>query len=481
MNLEAFDEEISNMLDRGSNRAAIEESKKVAAHAMTAAAGVYLRLADKDAALKLMKLAVEIQPENPIYYSNVVCLLCQMSCNKEAEIYSRKGIALPDAGADMWCNHGMVCKNLHCVDKPSSNDLLLEAASSLRKSCELAPDKSAWIQCQLANILLPLGFYEEGLRADEWRFKCMPYSQWVRRRYKKPLWDGKSDLHGKKVLVFNEQGHGDGILYSRYLPKLKEAGAYIILEVKPDVRDIYANAPYVNCLVDFKDSEPFNFPEYDFGISIGSLPAIFDAKLDNIPMKMPYIFPFEKPMPEVDSLLDDKFKLGIIWAGDFKHTSDKERSCFLRYFEPIFNVCRPYSLQKGNMVRSWRLGNTMSLGDEDYEVVDLLEGSEHLKRVDLTPYIKDFNDTALILQKLDLLICVDTATGHLAGAMGVPVWMLIPNAHEWRWQKTWYPNMRVFKQPVVGDWEGLLKNVACELQKHIDNNHSKVDRVGSNQ
>lgn len=469
MNLEAFDEEIGNMLNRGNNRAAIEEAKKVAAHAVVAAAGIYIRLADKDSALKLMKLAVEMQPDNPVYYSNIVCLLSQMNRDDEAETYSRKGITLPGADADMFFNHGLVCKNLHCKNLPSSNELLLEAASAFRKSCELAPE-SAWTYCVLANILLPLGFYEEGLRADEWRFKCMPLSQWRRTRYKKPFWDGKADLHNKKILVINEQGHGDGIQYSRYIFKLKEAGAYVILEVKPEIRSLYTDAPYADYLVDFKENGPFDFPEHDFIVSVASLPYFFDANLDNIPMEIPYLYPCEKSMPEIDSLINDKkFKLGIIWAGHFYHSSDKERTCCLRQFEPLFNIpgLTVFSLQKGNMIRSWRLGETMSLGDEDYEVVDLLKGSEHLKYVDLAAHIENFNETALVLRKLDLLISVDTSTAHLAGALGLPVWMLLPNAHEWRWKKKWYPSMRIFKQPVVGDWKGLLENVAVELQKHI--------------
>lgn len=466
--LNLFNDEITNMVDMGHNRPAIDHAKEHAAHALAAATGIYVsRLSDVDSAIKMMKLAVEIQPKNPVLYSNLVCLFCKKDQYDEALKYSSIGIELQDAGADMFYNHGIACK---CLGK------LPEAAKAFRQARDMNPD-DAITHCQLANILLPLGEYEEGLKEEEWRFKGHSGLRACRRRYKMPDWDGKTDLRGKKILVFNEQGHGDAIHYSRYIPKLKERGAHVIFEIQPELHDLYIKASYVDELVKREEGnhDPLvELPEHDYVVSVGSLAYHFDPKLENIPLTVPYVWPTEANISRLQSLIDyegDKFKLGIIWAGSQFHTNDKDRSCFLKFFDPIAKIpnIALFSLQHGNMERTWTQGGSVLWeGDDMVDVVNLVEGAEHIERIDLAGHITDFNETALVLQKLDLLLCVDTSTAHLAGALGLPVWMMLPYAHEWRWRERWYPTMKIFRQPTSGDWEGLLKNVAKLLSKEVD-------------
>lgn len=461
--LNLFDNEITDLVDMGHNRPAIEHAKEHATHALATATGIYLsRLADVDTAIKLMKLSVEIQPRNPVLYSNLVCLLCKKDQYEEALKYSKVGIELSDAAADMFYNHGIACKCL---------GMLEEAAKAFRQARDMNPE-CAITHCQLANILLPLGEYEEGLQEEEWRFKGHSGLQACRRRYKMPDWDGKTDLRNKKILVFNEQGHGDAIHYSRYIPKLKELGAYVIFEIQPELHDLYIKSPFIDELVKREEgtTDPVKpLPAHDFVVSVGSLAYLFDPKLDNIPMTVPYVWPVDANMATVNSLIDyekGKFKVGIIWAGSQFHTNDKYRSCFLKQFEPITKIpnISLFSLQHGEMERTWTNGQAVLWeGDDMVAVVNLIDGAEQIERTDLAGHIKDFNETALALQKLDLLICVDTSTVHLAGALGLPVWLLLSHAHEWRWRKKWYPTMRIFRQPNSGNWKGLLETVAQEL------------------
>ena len=459
--LEVFDSEITNFLELGKNRPAIAYSKKHATHALTAAAGIYMyKLSDVKRAIELMRLCIEIQPDNPVLYANFVCALCHEENYDEALKYSTIGITLENANADMFYNHGIVCRNL---------GMLQDAADAFRQAVVLNPECSD-MRCQLANVLLPLGQYEEGLREDEHRFSADSNLRACRSRYKKPDWNGV-DLKGKKILIFNEQGHGDAIQYSRYIYNFKKLGAEVIFEIQPELYNLYVNSPYIDQLI---KRSPGNtppeetLPEHDYVVSVGSLPYYFDPKLDSIPMSVPYVFPLE--IDSIDPIIDNckKFKLGIVWAGSAYHINDKDRSCFLKYFKPLAELpdVQMFSLQQGKMQRTWTLGNTLlRSGDEKIRVVDLAEDTEGMNLIDLSCDIDDFNKTALVLKKLDLFICVDTSVAHLCGALGLPVWLLLPAAHEWRWRLNWYPTMRVFKQSKVGDWHELLLRVKEELKK----------------
>ena len=147
------------------------------------------------------------------------------------------------------------------------------------------------------------------------------------------------------------------------------------------------------------------------------------------------------------------------------------RTCHLKYFKPLFenpNI-EIFSFQVGNNVRSWyknKVYPSFPDGTEEYIEVNLLEETEGFKYHDLSPVLTDYNITASYLKSMDLLISIDTGVAHLAGALGVPVWLLLPNKWEWRWRKIWYPSMKYFQQSSMGDWDGLLKQVAVELENY---------------
>ncbi len=456
-----FDDKIQSLMESGKHRDAINYAQSQAAYCLSTAAGIYLSiLGEIKPAIELIKTNISLEPNNFLYYANMAHLLCKQELFAEALKYSQKSVELKNPNADAYYNHGIILKNLQ---------KLKESAEAFRKARDLDPE-CAITHCHLGNVLLALGQFPEGLKEDEWRFKAHSGLHACRVRYKQPDWDGKTNLEGKRIVVFNEQGHGDAIQFVRYVKKLKDMGAYVILEMHECLLKLFKKFPNVDEVVRRYDNHEMpKLPEHDYVISIGSLPYIFDPTLDDRPLAVPYLFPEgEISIPSLDNCT--KKKIGIVWAGSQWHSNDKDRSCFLKYFGPLFQIpnVEIFSLQQGDMNRTWTTGsNNLRQGDEEIEVVNLLEGGESFKYTDLSYYLKDFNDTALVLQKLDLLISVDTSVAHIAGALGKNVWLLLPFAHEWRWLKKWYLTMKIYRQPSPGDWRGLLELIGLDLKAHI--------------
>jgi hypothetical protein len=198
--------------------------------------------------------------------------------------------------------------------------------------------------------------------------------------------------------------------------------------------------------------------EFDLYISLMDLPAVFGTTLQTIPTEMPYICAdSDKVKYWQGKLADASFKVGIVWAGSPRHGNDHNRSCSLEFFAPLaaIDAVRLYGLQKGEAAgQAERLSQVMTIEN-------------------LSKDLEDFADTAGLIENLDLVISVDTATAHLAGAMAKPVWVLLPFAPDWRWMlertdSPWYPTMRLFRQKKWGDWNSVFENIAEELRIFVD-------------
>jgi len=452
-----FDNDIASLVNSGRERDAILEAKKLAVHALTVAYGLHLRRGERKEALKPLLAAEVVSPDDPHVQLNLSYIYSALGELDKALDHTVKGSNLPNAPAEIFYNLGMNYKN---------RGKLKDAARAFSVAVELDPD-CAITRCQYANVLLAMGRFDEGLTEDEWRFKAHSGLRSSRVRFSGPDWDGKADLHGKRVIVYNEQGLGDGINFARYLPEVKKRGAYVLLEIQKELAPLF-DRKFVDEIIERKDYSITDFPQHDYVIPMGSFMYLFDKKLDKIPMEVPYLYPTynDTPATELIKSYSGKYKVGIIWAGSPWHTNDKERTLFLKEFLPLSEMpqVQLFSLQKGNMQRTWTRGkNVLWEGNEEFDVVNLDEGCQDMNLVNLSDHLNNFNDTANILKSLDLLITVDTSTAHLAGAIGTPVWLLLPAAHEWRWLKNWYPTIKVFKQPKVGDWQGLMANVRKEL------------------
>ncbi|MGH8510882.1 MAG: TIGR03032 family protein, partial [Gammaproteobacteria bacterium] len=281
-----------------------------------------------------------------------------------------------------------------------------------------------------------------------WRWKT---GQFTPFHCPHPRWDG-SPIPGKTLLIHTEQGAGDAIQFARYLPLAAERAGKLILVCTPDLSPLFATLPGI---AEIRGPGTFQLTEFDTHLPLLSLPYVFGSTLGTIPNRIPYIdvaLLRRRKTVALPEYNQRPLRIGLVWAGSPTHQHDRNRSCPLMEFLPLlrFPGIAFYSLQKG-------------------------ERSEDLRQLpldcpvhDLEATGKDFGDTALWLDQLDLLISVDTSVAHLAGALGTPVWLLLCRVPDWRWglegeTTPWYPGMRLFRQTRRGDWAGVMARVMPEL------------------
>lgn len=300
-----------------------------------------------------------------------------------------------------------------------------------------------------AAALLAEGRFLDGWRQFEFRWFIGPLAN-LRPNYGKPVWEGQ-DLDGKTVLVRAEQGFGDVFQMLRYLPLLKQRGARILLQPIVEIESLYAELDGVDRVIEA--DRPL--PPFDFWIHLMSLPRVFATTPATIPDKFPYL----RVGPELEARwrgrlgTDDRLRVAIVWAGSARHANDANRSIPLARFRDLLGVPG---------VRFFGLHREPLTSEQERT----LEGADF---VNLGPELRDFGDTAAALSNLDLLISVDTSVVHVAGALGRPVWLLLPEPAEYRWLKEredspWYPSVRLFRQRRAGEWDEVIARVTRELQ-----------------
>ena len=314
-----------------------------------------------------------------------------------------------------------------------------EAEVSFEQALKLAPGHMD-AHVNKAHSLLTEGNLAEGWAEHEWRLRRSDMA----RGFGQPLWEG-DDIKGKTILLWAEQGLGDTLQFLRYVPLVTARGAKVIVECHPLLRRLAAGVDGVVQVVDYNATCTF-----DLHLPLLSLPRIFETELSTIPSRVPYL-----PVPEPMLLeASGDTKVGLVWAGNPNHANDHNRSRPLQEFAPLAAVDKVayFALQKG------------AAGEQP--------APAGLALTQLGPHLDDFYDTAAALAALDLLISVDTSVAHLAGALGRPVWLMLPNAADWRWLRIrddtpWYPTMRLFHQDQDGSWQTVFETVAGELAKLV--------------
>jgi Tfp pilus assembly protein PilF len=338
--------------------------------------------------------------------------------------------------------------------------LIDQSISSFRKALEMDMD-FADAHANMAGALLLKGNYEEGWKEFEWRKKIRTYRP---RNFRQPFWDA-SDISGRTILIYNEaeaRGFGDTIQFIRYVPLIARRGAKVIVECQKELVSLLKDVEGVYEMI----TEGDRLPDFSVHCQFLSLPFIFHTTLENIPAKMPYIqsnpLLVQKWRQKIQRD-NAKFKVGLVWAADPKHERFKNRTCPLDMFVSLQKNEKTifYSLQKGTA--GHQAGNA----------------AVNMKLVDLTEDISDFSDTAALIQNLDLIISIDSAVAHLSGALGKPVWTLLPFSTDGRWlleraDSPWYPTMRLFRQPSPGDWDVVISEVSVELDKNL---HTSADSL----
>jgi tetratricopeptide (TPR) repeat protein len=427
-----------------------------------------------DAAIQCYQRALQLNPGAPDTYGNLGITLQKAGRPDEAVPYCRKAVELSPLDATAHYNLGIVLQEkgqldeaIPCYQKASQinphdagiyNNLAFalqenrrpyEAFPYYRKALQLDPTY-ATAHWNLALALLLTGNFREGWREYEWRWE-IPYLAPSRRNFKEPLWDG-SDIRGRSILLHAEQGFGDTIQFIRYAPLVAERGANIIFECPVELAALLRSVGGIEQLVIRGDV----LPEFDVHCPLLSLPLAFDTTLETIPAKAPYLAgdpALARKWRDKISRDNSEIKIGLVWAGNPGFKQNRYRNCPLEKFLPLSKLpgVTLYSLQKGE------------------EAQEAKNPPEEMSLVDHTDEIRDFADTASFIENLDLIISIDTAVAHLAGALGKPVWTLLPFSPEWRWlldreDSPWYPTMRLFRQPLPGDWRSVIDRVACEIR-----------------
>jgi tetratricopeptide (TPR) repeat protein len=328
-------------------------------------------------------------------------------------------------------------------------------------------EKADAIEPQLADarfyrslVLLTIGRFEEGWRSYESRFARRRRVQVYPHQLNIPRWNGQA-IEGKRLLVHCEQGFGDSIQFARYLPYLKSRGCRLIFEVRKELLELFKHMPGVDQLTPL-NSQPLTEKDADYYIPLLSLPGIFQTTLDTIPAKVPYLQADPDKIQYWKSRLGKGvLHVGITWKAKSSYRHDK--SCPLELIESLPNIADIciYSLQKyeTGLVAETLPTSIQNWGD----------------------YFTCFADTAGAIQALDLVISVDTAVAHLAGALGKRVWTLLPFAADWRWlternESPWYPTMRLYRQSEIGDWNGVIEAVKTDLSSQLNRLTSKTSR-----
>jgi tetratricopeptide (TPR) repeat protein len=400
---------------------------------------VYKDKKEMETAIDFYLKAVHLRPDYQHAFNNLALILHGQGQFEESTRFFYQALEPNPDIPEVRNNLGNVFKDQKKMD---------QALEQYRKAVLLDPDypEGHW---NLALALLMSGCLEEGWPEYEWRWKI----KGVKRRddLGRPFWDGM-DLEGKRILIYAEQGFGDTIQFFRYVPLVAGRGGRVVLECQPELVSLLAPMKGIEAIV--QHGNPL--PDFDVQCPMLSLPFIFQTNLSTIPAPIPYIYLEPESVRKWQNRLSlDKTqcKVGLVWAGKPDHSNDQNRSLFFDQLQPLIQVpgISFYSLQKGEAAR---------------QVQDLPRG---LKWVDLSKELHDFKETGAALQNLDLMITVDTAVAHLAGALGRPVWTILPYAPDWRWlldreDTPWYPTMRLFRQPAFKDWSGVIHEVATCLK-----------------
>lgn len=394
-----------------------------------------------DDAARLSARALQIDPSMAEAHNNLGLALCALNQPAQAvECYCRALEIKPNM-AEAWANMGIAAREL---------GLFAEAVEQLRRAITLQPHHADY-HYQLGHTLLHLGQFAEGWAEYEWRRQIPKHRL---EPIPEPTWAGQP-LVGKTLLVHPEQGMGDALQFVRYLPRLKALGATVVMRCYPPLLRLLETVEGLDRIVEW--SEPL--PHADWHVSLLSLPGLLHRDDDPTPTPAaPYVCAEDAGVRRWAERMAifGGLKVGLVWAGNPDNKNDRLRSLRLSDYAPFAAAegVTFFSLQKGPA------GSQAATPPEGMSLVDW------------TDELHAFADTAALIANLDLVISVDTAAVHLAGAMGVPVWTLIHFPPDWRWlldreDSPWYPTMRLFRQPKSRDWRPVIENVKLALLQRL--------------
>ncbi len=381
--------------------------------------------------------ALRIRPNDSVILNHLGIGLLDQGRLTEAEAAFRTSCRHNPGHASAYNNLGVVLEQQRRVE---------DSIRAYEEAIRLQPDNPETHRNR-ALMWLMCGNFEQGWPEYEWRWKC---GNAVKRTFTQPRWDG-GPLEGKTILLWSEQGLGDTIQFVRYAPLLRQRGATVFVEAPPQLLPLLRRCEGIDRLLPYGGP----LPDFDVQCPMLSLPTATHTSVNTVPARVPYFSPDPERLRQWSEHLRavPGFKIGIAWQGSARYAGDKHRSIALKHFAPLAQLpsVRLVSLQKGH--GSEQLAAVAS----SWPIVDL--GRE------LDEAGGAFMDTAAILAELDLVVTSDTSLAHLAGALGVSVWMALAQASDWRWlldreDCPWYPTMRLFRQRQFGDWDEVFGRIA---------------------
>ncbi len=392
-----------------------------------------------DEALVSYDRAIGIAPDHATAHNNRGIVLRDLKRFHEALASYDQAIALNPNYALAHYNRGNTLRQLNRAE---------EAIASFDRAIELNPQHaSAHFNAGFCRLLL--GDFGRGLPEYEWRWASEDAAP-PRPELTKPLWIGQEDIAGRTILLHAEQGLGDTIQFSRYAARVAAAGARVILEVPGALKPLLLSRPGIDEVL--ARGEPL--PDFEVHCPLLSLPLAFGTRLHTIPTADPYITASPGTVSAWGERLGPKTapRIGLVWSGRPTHTNDHNRSIALSALRPLLKPGFSYfSLQKE--VRA-----------EDQAALQEMPAIRHFG-----DELQDFSDTAALTSLLDMVISVDTSVAHLAGAMGMPTWILLPEPPDWRWlldrdDSPWYPTVRLFRRSLFCDWSLVIKDIGHALE-----------------
>ncbi len=395
-----------------------------------------------DEALASYDRAIQIRPDYAEAHSNRGTALCDLGRLDDGLASFEDAIRLKPDYADAYIYRGDALREMRRTT---------EALRSYDTAISIRPDR-AEAYFKKAELLLLTGDYGRGWDLYEWRWKTQ-FREPNPRFFDYPRWSGEESVAGKSVLIHPEVGFGDFIMFARYTRSLQQRGARVVIYAPPALADLFATLRG-NVLIAKAGN---NLPHIDLHCPIMSLPRAFKTTLDTIPAEFPYLaVPAEKQSYWRRRLgTPAKRRVGLVWSGKANRNIDisvlRNRSIPLSLLEPLMQLrLELHSLQK-DILQS----------DADVLTKFSQIGTYHNE-------LHDFSDTAALIEAMDLVVTIDTSVAHLAGALGKPVWVMLPYSTDYRWgmngDKTpWYPTATLFRQPDISDWTSVVHKVATAL------------------
>jgi tetratricopeptide (TPR) repeat protein len=406
---------------------------------------MFFELNDLESATLSYQNAASLQPAAAGPQYSLGRALDLQGRHQDALIHLVRACELNPFNADFWTNLGNVHAHLG-----NSQDAL----DCYDRSLTLT-DRPAEAHISRAIVLLDRGDFREGWREYEYRWQR---SAFKKRPFGRPQWKGES-LEDQRILLHMDQGYGDAIQFARFIPEVASRARAVFLEVAAPLKELLEGLLEPGHI--FVRGE--SLPEFDYHCPLISVAFALDLRFDSIPNK-PYLSIPSAALREVQNAIcqvmtgHSTLRVGLCWRGESKHAWNRLRSLNPIQLAPLATVpgVQWFVLQK------------------DARPEELSTLCQRFQVVPLAPrHLEGFVATAALIQSLDLIISVDTVTAHLTGALGKPLWLLLPAFYEWRWHthlkdSPWYPSARLFRQKEPGEWKSAIENVRAALEEMAD-------------